>query len=328
MNEDFLHKNALELAQETGFMEWVKGENTSEALLWEKWIQNNPGTREKVKEARSLVEAIIFENGTDLQKKENEVWTKIMHEIRDKEISHPVRTISIRRYITIAAIAASIILPLFIFLGDSNKIIRATSGEQLSYNFPDQSSAQLNSGSSIEYNPQNWETKREVVLKGEAFFEVEKGTTFEVVTNNGSVIVLGTSFNVYTRGKRFKVSCLTGKVEVKTEQHTLVLKPGDAVFLNPDNKRLEPSNILDDHKVDWLEGEYYFENVPLSKVFEEMERQFNVDIKLDRSVKNSTFTGYFMAENIDTALYQVCWPMNLESNKNNSKVVIKKSGTE
>jgi ferric-dicitrate binding protein FerR (iron transport regulator) len=328
MNEGNLHISALELAEEAGFIEWVNGHKTSDAKAWDSWINSHPEIQEKVLQAKSLVEAISFYDHKDLQKKEDAIWTKIKSGIGNEVEKQPAKTISLRRYITVAAIAASLILPLFIFLGDSNKLIRATNGEQLSYNFPDQSSTQLNSGSSIEYNPLNWETNREVVLKGEAFFQVERGNQFEVVTNNGSVTVLGTSFNVLSRGKTFEVSCLTGKVEVKTKEHTLVLNPGDAVFLNNDSHRLEPNHSLKDLKVDWLEGEYNFENTKLKDVFDEMERQFNVEIKADKQALKSNFTGFFTSENIDSALYQVCWPMNLESNKINNKIVISRSGTE
>ena len=187
MKEEFLHKDAIALAQEPGFMEWVHGQNTSNAQKWDLWINKNPEIRKTVNQAKALIEVITFDDNTDLQEKENKIWGRITRDIDRDKATHTTRTIPIRKFITIAAIAASIILPLFIFLGDSNKIIKATNGEQLSYQFPDQSAAKLNSGSSIEYNPLNWETEREVILKGEAYFEVETGKPNEGIYEEGSM---------------------------------------------------------------------------------------------------------------------------------------------
>lgn len=71
------------------------------------------------------------------------------------------------------------------------------------HNFKDNSVVTLNAGSSIEYDGSNWgevEHGRQVKLTGEAMFDVQKGNKFEVITKNGTVEVLGTSFNVRAWG--------------------------------------------------------------------------------------------------------------------------------
>ena len=55
---------------------------------------------------------------------------------------------------------------------------------------------------------------RKVSLEGEAFFEVNPGKKFEVVSKFGKTIVLGTSFNIYSRNSSYQVTCMTGKVKV------------------------------------------------------------------------------------------------------------------
>jgi transmembrane sensor len=42
----------------------------------------------------------------------------------------------------------------------------------------------------------DWSKERTLSLEGEAFFEVQKGSKFSVVTSDGIVEVLGTSFDV------------------------------------------------------------------------------------------------------------------------------------
>ena len=68
----------------------------------------------------------------------------------------------------------------------------------------------LNELSQLEYNASKWDENRSLELKGEAFFDVEKGKRFDVTTEFGNVSVLGTEFNVLSRDSIFKVSCYEG----------------------------------------------------------------------------------------------------------------------
>ena len=69
-------------------------------------------------------------------------------------------------------------------------------GETASIQLSDGSMVELNSGSTIKY-ARSFGDERRVSLQGEAFFDVEKETRpFIVETFNGSVRVLGTTFNV------------------------------------------------------------------------------------------------------------------------------------
>ena len=103
------------------------------------------------------------------------------------------------------------------------------------------------------------------------------------------------------------------------------MSPKQAGWEAQATERLVEINDLDDNKVDWMEGEYHFNNATLDEVFTEMERQFNIEINVPRSIMDHLFTGSFISQNIDTALYQVCWPMNLVSEKELNKISIKKS---
>ena len=49
----------------------------------------------------------------------------------------------------------------------------------------------------IQYNEKTWTTQRKVFLEGQAFFEVEKGSPFTVITEQGQINVLGTKFDIW-----------------------------------------------------------------------------------------------------------------------------------
>ena len=107
MNDEYLHKSALDLAQEPGFIEWVNTQDTTEAQLWAEWIKNHPEIKDQVDKAKSLVQAISFEDDLDLHEKENKIWGNITQKIGYSENIKSAKSISLRRYITVAAIDAS-----------------------------------------------------------------------------------------------------------------------------------------------------------------------------------------------------------------------------
>ena len=81
---------------------------------------------------------------------------------------------------------------------------QTTYGETKRILLPDSSTVLLNANSSISWSTQ-WKQvgKREVNLKGEAFFDVRKmnGMQFVVQSGGMKVKVLGTVFNVRNRGR-------------------------------------------------------------------------------------------------------------------------------
>ncbi len=50
-------------------------------------------------------------------------------------------------------------------------------------------------------------------------------------TYKGEVAVLGTSFNIYSRGEAFDVLCKTGKVSVTAAKNTTILTPNQSVSI-------------------------------------------------------------------------------------------------
>src|SRR6185295_18844700 len=74
---------------------------------------------------------------------------------------------------------------------------------------------------------------RQVVLEGEALFEVAKdpGHPFVIEAGTFKTTVLGTSFHIKSGNERFEVTVFTGKVSLSTTQHhnTVVVLPHEKV---------------------------------------------------------------------------------------------------
>ena len=97
---------------------------------------------------------------------------------------------------------------------------------------PDDSQVVLNSNSTLTFNERNWTDNREVKLSGEAFFKVAKGKKFDVITESGTVSVLGTEFNVKQRQNYFEVACFEGLVAVRMDEEFVKLHPGENIKNN------------------------------------------------------------------------------------------------
>ena len=78
---------------------------------------------------------------------------------------------------------------------------------------PDNSIVTLRGGSELSYAPYWWFADRSLQFEGEAFFDVEKGSSFTVQSDNGVTQVLGTSFSIYANDENYEVFCKTGKVK-------------------------------------------------------------------------------------------------------------------
>lgn len=209
-----------------------------------------------------------------------------------------------------ASVAAAVVLA-WLFLLPNNRVIReateiaATKTVQL----PDGSVAILNASSELTYAA-DWSDERNLELKGEAFFQVKKGSAFTVKTPNGSVTVLGTSFNVFSRDNALNVACNTGRVRVESGAERVELTPGQCA------KREGAHLILsdfDNQAKTWREGLFYFENARLKDIVAEMERQFGIQIECEESVlEMAGITTNFSKDDRDAAFLTVGTPVGME----------------
>ncbi len=174
---------------------------------------------------------------------------------------------------------------------------------------PDNSIVKLNGLSQLEYNVSNWDEKRALELKGEAFFDVEKGKRFDVHTEFGNVSVLGTEFNVLSRDSVFKVSCYEGLVEVFYGSEKIKLPAGTEFVLKSGNAKKTDIVIAEPY---WLKDMSVFKNASIDAVFKEIENQFGITILKAYDKKEFMFTGAFEHNILENALKSVTQPLNLE----------------
>ena len=212
--------------------------------------------------------------------------------------------------------------------------IETTNGTKTNTILPDGSKVWLNSGSKLTYKTFN-NSMREVILEGEAYFDVIKDAKrpFIVHTDVIDIRVLGTAFNVksYANEKTVEASLVRGLIEV-----TRLDKPDKKVLLHPNEKitvlkkalsetaaisaKVSPAKatIIDNYKItgftysktdrsvietSWTDNKLAFEDMRFEELAVLMERWYGIKVVFsDEKAKNILFSGSFVNETISDAL--------------------------
>ena len=154
----------------------------------------------------------------------------------------------------------------------------------------------LNAGTKLTYPVVFFGEERRVKLKGEAYFEVTKDEThpFVVEMKKMEVQVLGTSFNLRAFGEeeRTVATLVTGKIRVKTEKDTLVLRPDQQAVLAHEGDLLELKEVDAETYRAWTHGKFVFRRERLEMIMADISRWYNVPVFYEQSsVKEMEFSG-------------------------------------
>ena len=321
MNPEFTDKS-LKYVEDNSFLEWV---NSGFNKHHEKWsaIHNNPEEKEEVDLAIEMVQMLDFEVESIAPQKKSELFNRINDTIKEVpfEKKNKERRLISRRQFGALGLAASFVLLLTVFWPSNDLLnIQTQLGEFTEHTLPDNSTVSINAKSNLTYNSNNFKGNRQLQLDGEAFFDVEKGSSFKVNTALGSVEVLGTSFNVFSRDSNFKVVCETGKVRVSSSSSDeVILEPGESCSLI-DNKLVKAKRNFSSNS--WTKGVFRFDDNPLKNVISELERQYAITVEASGINTEEKYTGFFEKGNLDNALQSVFTTLGINYEKRSGNVIL------
>lgn len=239
-----------------------------------------------------------------------EVWKDMEFYIERKE--RPASVISRFRYMAAAVILALAGIASVIIL--YTREYSTSIGQVSEITLPDGSAIKLSSNTQVSFHPFTWIISRRVNLNGEAFFNVEKGNKFTVISDPGKTEVLGTSFNILSTGNIYEVTCFTGMVKVKVSATgaTEIITADQKVAVT-DQGRLEVNTVaVVEESTAWVRGEFYFTSEPLKDVLQKIGRSYGKEIVYE-SDENHLYTGNFSKEtDIEEVLEVVCNPFGLK----------------
>lgn len=281
--EDFIN--------EEKFLLWVLQPN-EELNGWCNQIQTaHPHLDPIIKQAKAIVLSMRFTTDTLSPMEQKELWSVIVTKTTLAQATVKTR-LGWYRY-AVAAVVVGILFCVGLLYSANQKVtINTPYGHLKTITLPDGSLVTLNANSKIKYD-KSWDKDeiREVWIEGEAFLNVnhlhktgsiQNRDRFIVHTGGVNVEVLGTTFNVNDRRGRTEVALLNGKISLalntgKGEQ--LILAPGDIAEYVDGKLIKKPINVSEYSS--WKDGKLYFNNVPVSKLFEYFEDIYGYKVVVD-----------------------------------------------
>mgnify|MGYP000059617550 FL=1 len=178
-------------------------------------------------------------------------------------------------------------------------VLTVPRGESFKVVLCDGTEVWLNANSNFVYPTAFIGNERIVTLEGEAYFKVAKDAKhpFIVKTKSVQTRVLGTEFNIrsYTP-EDTHVVLINGKVEVsntKGGSYTR-LYPGEDAHLQSDGNFVLTEVDLDSY-VYWKDGYFYFDNITLKDIMQNLGRWYNVNIEF-RNKEAMTYKMHFISD--------------------------------
>lgn len=267
------------------------------------------------------------------EKMEERLLNNIWKDARENEITEfPVQTHWWKSWGMYSAAAASLILiigfvffsnrpTLEIFAKNDPILIHATAeqmqtvknetSKEMRIILEENSVIVLSPGSSIAYPDKFLANKREVQLRGDAFFEITKNPKRPFFVYSGNLItkVLGTSFRIESKedDKVYEVEVVTGKVSVFENKETFVdnnsaSKSGNGVILTPNQKAtyflesrhlitsIVDNPVLIENEEDM--GKWIFNNTPLMDIMSGLQQEYGIEIVIaNEDLEKCSFTG-------------------------------------
>lgn len=205
-------------------------------------------------------------------------------------------------------IAASLLLVVAAYFVMNNLLtsgattISTGAGETLSHVLPDGSQVELDANSSISYTQKDWDEERNLSMEGRVLFTVQKGSSFQVDTEGGSVTVLGTIFDVERFNRDLmKVNCYEGRVRVDLSSPESKELLGAGQGLISEQGQVTRISVAT-QRPDWVRQIKQYSNTQLSSVIADLERHHGVSIDLPAKYANEVFNGELFYGDLDKAL--------------------------
>ena len=320
------------------FTEWVLGASRSHDDFWNQFIQDYPERASIVLAAKDfLLEIHEVETLTIPPDSFQKNWTQIKNKTgiqsRTNTTQLPTNKTTIRRFLVAASLIGCLLMLGITFFQQqpstdltNNKSLPTSDIQWLELKnttaiaktlmLEDGSKVTLESFSSLKYPSQFIKKQREVVLKGEAFFEIARDTSkpFVVYANETITKVLGTSFSIkaFEGEKEVEVAVKTGKVAVYAnvnslpkriikEKEKFVIRANEEQIIIPiPNKKLEvtPNQrvIFNKVKADMHKSvaklplpikpakqlpKFRFNEEPLSEVLKALGEAYHLELKFE-----------------------------------------------
>ncbi|WP_158856503.1 FecR family protein [Lunatibacter salilacus] len=363
---------AEDFVLDPSFKKWVLQPNAASNLYWEDLLVKNPSKYKEAKDARAIILRLNTKTQPKMSDREmSDLWKDIDSKMSEvvglKASSKEIKVIPLNSLSTLERGGANPpsgfkfldsfrfrvagILLMAFSLGFmyswffSDAVIpevdipvvamvehRTVPGVKSHLTLSDGSQVILNSGSELKYVKDFEKDRREVYLKGEAFFNIAKDSNrhFIVISKDTKTTALGTSFNVRAyEGETLNISLLTGKVAVNREgvmKEAVFLDPGEALRIDMENDRFVKTDFDRDLVIGWTKKWIIFQKTPLIEAIRVLENWYGVKIQIARQPGDQVLlSGRFQDETLENVLEGLKFSARFDFaiDKENVKIIFK-----
>ncbi len=294
--------------------------DAAEVEQLENWVLSDPANKKhftKTKKAWMLM-SVKEEAGIDANEID-EMWKKTSEQLgfegkvidlkADRETVQE-SSFGRRKWMSIAAAMTIFLIGSFLwfqFSGESGPLIVESGDLPETVELADGSKVILNPHSSLNFIINRETKKRELVLEGNAFFDVQREETlpFEIKSGDVVVEVLGTSFYIDSRvkEKEWQVIVESGKVAVRYGQSEEILIAGEKATYDRNKKKLSKLKNQDKNFLSIKTQKLVFENERLDKVVFDLNRHFGQTIKIaNKALEECKFNSTFNNKSLKSIL--------------------------
>jgi len=329
---DYTTYTVDDFLQDSHFIAWMRNEEADVNEWWLNWLALNPEKASAVNDAKEKYAALVaFAKLPADESAREQVWNNIVTETgNDYSTARVKKTFYLPKWFWAAASVLLIAGITFLYLTLTRKtkeeINIAATGAIKKITLEDGSVVTLNKRAVLTYyKPET----REVWIKGQAFFEVNKqlsednkAALFVVHAGEMNITVTGTSFSVANNEREVNVVLSEGSVKATSGNNEVKLKPGEKLELV--NNRLEKTEVNPQLFSAWKDGEFHFDNTSLSELKDVIKDAYGASlvIKNENKIGHKQVSGVITAESREKFLLTLSILLNVNIQSKDSTIIM------
>lgn len=200
-------------------------------------------------------------------------------------------------------------------------------GAQYQLQLPDGTQVWMNAASSISYPTAFTGNQREVMVTGEAYFEVAKNKDlpFRVKAGGMQIEVTGTHFNVntYTDEPILTTTLLEGGVHVTSNSNKVRLRAGEQSILRTNGELSVRKEVNTAEIMSWKNGLFHFESADLVTILRQLSRWYDVDVKYEGLIPQEHFFMIIKRTSSLSAVLKALQANNVQFSIEGKKLTVK-----
>lgn len=262
---------------------------------------------------------------------EDVAWKRLHNRMHEKDV--PVHTLKKSSFQWLRIAASILLISTLGWLGYSyfeNKSANTTleiqaTNTTLNDTLPDGTTVTLNKNSSLSYSSKFRGRTRQVVLKGEAFFNVapDKTKPFIITINDVTVQVVGTSFNVKNKNGKTTVDVETGIVKVSKNKDQVELRHGEKVIIANLQSQLLKSVSKGKLYNYYRNKELVCDETPLQELVDALNEIYDANIILKKTeLQKKPITTVFKDQSLDQILEVIQETFMIEIERKNNQILL------